>query len=64
MPDLPVTGLTVELRRTADGSSYQFGVVVDDAWLPFAGVKSGVVDDALSVAAELAAQTPPETPTQ
>lgn len=56
MPTDPVTSLSVEMRRTADGSLYQFGVNVGGAYIVFASRKTGGVDDQIALAAEQAKQ--------
>ncbi len=49
------TGLTCEIRKTADGQTYQLCTVVNGAVIVWATRKTGGVDDQLAVAAEQAA---------
>ncbi|MDE2472864.1 MAG: hypothetical protein KGL35_30135 [Bradyrhizobium sp.] len=49
------SGLTVEIRKTADGQAYQLCTVVNGAVITWATRKTGGVDDQLAVAAEQAA---------
>lgn len=62
MTAFPLTSLTVEMRRTADGQYYQFGVNVDGVFVAFAARKTGGIDDDLARAAEAQAQAAAQTP--
>ncbi len=56
------TSLPVEVRRTADGQSYQFGVNINGAFVVFGTRKTGGVDDQIALAAEQAAVITPVAP--
>jgi hypothetical protein len=61
----PVTGLTLEMRRTDDGQYYLYGVVVDGVFVRLFVTKTGGIDDDLARAADAAAATaavPPVEP--
>lgn len=46
--------LTVSVRKTEAGDSYQFGVILHDAFLPFAAFKAGGFEE--DVQSAIAAQ--------
>lgn len=46
------TGLTVEVRKSADGQFYDFGVWVDGVFAPFFKRKAGGLDDAIALEVE------------
>lgn len=74
MTDTDYSGLTVDVRKTPDGESYDFGVQVGDAFVVFARRLAVAVDSEVALAkveaehaaAESAALPPPTpvTPTQ
>ena len=64
MATFPVTGAGVEMRESADGQSFMFGIVVDGVFVPFAGRKTGGIKDDLRRAAEAKAKAPVDTSSQ
>ncbi len=56
--DLAYTDLGVQVRKTADGQWYEFGVWLDGAWVTIGNRKTGGVDDDIARAKDANASTP------
>lgn len=52
MSERAYTGLTVEVRRTVEGSLYEIGVVVEGVFLSFAARSAPDIDSRIAEAAE------------
>lgn len=66
MTDFLYSDLPVVVRKDSSGEYFEFGVVLDGAFVSFAARKTGGINDDIARAkdaAEIAAATPPaETP--
>ncbi len=56
MPDTAYDNVEVSVKRRDDQGMYEIGVMIDGAFIPFAPVKIGHVDELVERARERAAQ--------
>lgn len=57
------TGLTVDFKKTPEGSHYEFGVTAGGVWFTFGAISTGDVEARLYEAAQAETVAPATAPT-